>query len=199
MDFLDERVGDESSVLFLLERYVRMVEWFDRDDLDARFEADRANGEEVYNTNLHRFLFQEGGYITQAKARSASGEADLIGGLDTADPLICEGKLFDYRGKSYIARGFHQVIKYAHDYGKSAAYLVIFNRTDRLVQFPDHRPAGSWPPFVETGRVRVHFVVVRALPPAATASKAGKATTVTITLEDVMSLDVGVVGNETAG
>lgn len=43
---------------------------------------------------MQRFLFLDGGYITQAKARSASGETDLLGGLDTDDPLICEGKLF---------------------------------------------------------------------------------------------------------
>ena len=93
IDFLDERVGDQSSVLFILERYVRLVEWFDRGALHAAFEADRANGEEVYNLNLQRFLFQEGGYIRHAKVRSASGEADLIGDLDTDELLVCEGKL----------------------------------------------------------------------------------------------------------
>lgn len=195
IDFLDERVGDESSVLFVLERYVRIVEWFDRNTLYAAFEADKPNGEEVYNLNLQRFLFQEGGHITHAKARSASGEADLIGGLDTDDPLVCEGKLFDSRGKSYIARGFHQVIKYAHDYNQSVAYLVVFNMTEKLLQFPTDGPPDAWPPYVEMAGVRVYFVGVRAVPPPATASKAGKATTVTITREDLTNPDAA-IGHE---
>jgi hypothetical protein len=189
IDFLDERIGDESSVLFVLERYVRIVEWFDRENLHTAFEADKANGEEVYNLSLQRFLFQEGGYVTHAKARSASGEADLIGGLDSEDPLICEGKLFDSRGKSYIDRGFHQVIKYAHDYNQSVAYLVVFNLTDKLIQFPTDGPSDAWPPYVEMAGVRVYFVGVRAFPPPATASKAGKATTVTITRDDLTNPD----------
>jgi hypothetical protein len=197
IDFLDERVGDQSSVLFVLERNVHMVEWFDRDALHAAFEADRANGEEVYNLNLQRFLFQEGGYITHAKARSASGEADLIGGLDTDDPLVCEGKLLDNRGKSYLARGFHQVIKYAHDYNQSVAYLVVFNMTDRLLQFPTDGPTGAWPPYIEMAGVRVYFIGIRALPPAATASKAGKATTVTLTRDDLSNPDAALPGDET--
>jgi hypothetical protein len=194
IDFLDERVGDESSVLFVLERYVHMIEWFDRDARYAAFEADTANGEEVYNLNLQRFLFQEGGYITHAKARSASGEADLIGGLDTDDPLVCEGKLFDSRGKSYLARGCHQVIKYAHDYNQSVAHLVVFNMTDRLLQFPTDGAAGAWPSYVEIAGVRVYFIGTRALPPAATASKAGKATTVALTRNDLSDPDAAVRG-----
>lgn len=189
IDFLDERVGDQSSVLFVLERYVHIVEWFDREQLHVEFEADTANGEEVYNRDLQRFLFQDGGYVTHAKARSASGEADLVGELDTDDPLICEGKLFDRRGKTYIARGVHQVIKYAHDYNKSLAYLVVFNMTDKLLQFPTDGPAGAWPPYVELAGVRVYFIGVRALP-GPTASKAGKATTVTITRDDLTNPDL---------
>jgi hypothetical protein len=41
-DFLSERVGAESSILHTLERYRTRIEWFDRDELYARFAADRA-------------------------------------------------------------------------------------------------------------------------------------------------------------
>jgi hypothetical protein len=49
--------------------------------------------------------------ITHTKARSASGEADVVGDVDTDDPLICEGKIFDGRspGKSYFAKGLNRV------------------------------------------------------------------------------------------
>lgn len=193
-DFLDEQVGGQASVLFVLERYVHRVEWFDRDEIHHRYESAVRNGhvgEDVYDRDLQRFLFLDAGYTTQAKARSASGEADLIGGVDTDDPLICEGKLYDgdRRGKRYLAAGFHQLIKYAHDYKKTVAYLVVFNLTDHLLRFRPDGPAEAWAPYIGDAGVRVHLIVVRALPPTNPASKAGKARTVEISREDLITLD----------
>lgn len=190
-DYLSERVGSESSILHTLERYRTRIEWFDREELYARFDADRANGEEVYNLDLQRFLFLEGDHITHAKPRSASGEADLIGDLDGRDPLVCDGKIFDGsgRGKGYLVKGLHQVVKYAHDYGQHTAYLVIYNITDKLLELPTDGTPGAWPPYTEISGVRVYFVHVRVLPPTATASKAGKATRVTLTKENLTNPD----------
>ncbi len=190
-DYLSDRVGAESSVLHTLERYRIRIEWFDRQDLYDRFEASTRTGEEVYNLDLQRFLFLEGDHLTHAKPRSASGEADLIGDLDGHDPIVCDGKIFDgsSRGKSYIAKGVHQVIQYAHDYGQHTAYLAIYNITDKLLQFPTDGTPDAWPPYVELSGVRVYFIHIRALPPATTASKAGKATPVTITRADLTNPD----------
>jgi hypothetical protein len=190
-DFLSEQVGTQSSILHTLERYRVRVEWFDREELYARFQADTRNGEEVYNLDLQRFLFLEGDHTTHAKPRSASGEADLVGELGSDDALLCEGKVFDAgsRGKGYLAKGVHQIIKYAHDYGKSISYLVIYNTSNRLLQLPTQGPTGLWPPYVELSGVRVNFITVRALPPLHTASKAGKATPVIIGLEDLTNPD----------
>ncbi|MGY5060024.1 hypothetical protein ACWDFR_39170 [Streptomyces sp. 900105755] len=190
-DYLSERVGAESSVLHTLERYRTRIEWFDREELYTRFEADRANGEEVYNLDLQRFLFLEGDHITHAKPRSASGEADLIGELDGRDPLVCDGKIFDgsSRGKGYLVKGVHQIIKYAHDYGQHTAYLVIYNITDKLLQLPTDGTPGAWPPYTELSGVRVYFIHVRVLPPTTTASKAGKATRVTLTHDELTNPD----------
>ncbi|TQJ37025.1 hypothetical protein [Streptomyces sp. SLBN-115] len=190
-DFLSERVGAESSILHTLERYRTRIEWFDREELYTRFDADRTNGEEVYNLDLQRFLFLEGDHITHAKPRSASGEADLIGDLDGRDPLVCDGKIFDgkSRSKSYLAKGVHQVIKYAHDYGQHTAYLVIYNITDKLLELPTDGTPGAWPPYTDISGVRVYFIHVRVLPPTTTASKAGKATRVTLTKESLTNPD----------
>ncbi|OII69879.1 hypothetical protein BJP39_03455 [Streptomyces sp. CC77] len=190
-DFLSERVGAESSILHTLERYRTRIEWFDREELYARFEADRPNGEEVYNLDLQRFLFLEGNHITHAKPRSASGEADLVGELDGRDPLVCDGKIFDgsSRGKSYLVKGVHQILKYAHDYGQHTAYLVIYNITDKLLDLPTDGTPDAWPPYTELTGVRVYFIHVRVLPPATTASKAGKATRVTLTHDELTNPD----------
>ncbi|MFD8931694.1 hypothetical protein [Streptomyces mirabilis] len=190
-DFLSERVGAESSILHTLERYRTRIEWFDREELYARFEADRSNGEEVYNLDLQRFLFLEGDHITHAKPRSASGEADLIGDLDGHDPLVCDGKIFGGkgRGKGYLVKGLHQVVKYAHDYGQHTAYLVIYNISDKLLELPTDGTPEAWPPYTELSGVRVYFIHVRVLPPTTTASKAGKATRVTLTHADLTNPD----------
>jgi hypothetical protein len=156
-DFLAERVGEGSSILHVIERYVHVLEWFDRTELYTKSKAARATGEEIYNNDLQRFLFEDGGYITYAEVRSASGEAYLTGGLEAGESLICEGKLFDDRGVRYLASGLHQVVKYAHDQGKGVAYLVVFNMTDRLLQFPTEDPADQWPPYLEITGVRVYL------------------------------------------
>lgn len=188
-DFLEERISDLSSALFVLQRYVRRVEWFDRVSLHDRFKADTRNGEEVYNLDLQRFLFLDGNYITYAKARSASGEADLVGDVGAGDLLICEGKIFDggSRGKGYLAKGVNQLVQYAQDYKTSVAYLVIFNIDARELDLPTEGPAGDWPRYIEMSGVRLYLVPVRALPPETTASKLGKANPHRITRADLIS------------
>ncbi|MFE9404713.1 hypothetical protein ACFYNY_23575 [Streptomyces sp. NPDC006530] len=162
-DYLSERVDAESSILHTLERYRTRIERFDREELYTRFEADRANGEEVYNLDLQRFLFLEGDHITHAKPPSASGEADLIGDLDSRDSLVCDGKIFDGKGhdKGYLGKGLHQVVKYAHDYGQHTAYLVIYNISDKLLELPTDGTPEAWPPYTDVSGVRVYFIHVR--------------------------------------
>jgi hypothetical protein len=94
-DYLDERIGAESSVLYVLERYVRRVEWFDREDLYRRAMVDAQKVEEVYDADLRRFLFSEGINMPFSQAKSASGLSDVLSELDTDDPLACEVKVFD--------------------------------------------------------------------------------------------------------
>ena len=188
--YLSDQVSLGSAVAHVLQRYVARVEWFDRQQLHDRFKqvTDASGvGEDVYDGDLQRFLFLDAGYITQAKARSASGEADLIGGLDTDDPLICEGKLYrENSGVAHLAKGFAQIIRYAHDYNRTVAHLVIFNLTEPLLEVPTDGPAGAWMRYIEHAGVRVNLLVVRAYPPTATASKAGRARTVEIKRKDLV-------------
>jgi hypothetical protein len=127
-DYLSERVGEESNILYVLERYARRVEWFDRKELHERAMHEPREAEEVYDADLRRFLFSEGINMPFSRAKSASGESDVLTELDTDDPLVCEVKIFDSsRGKRHLASGVHQAISYASDYGKQVAYLVIIN------------------------------------------------------------------------
>lgn len=189
-DYLSERIGNESSVLYHLERYVRRVEWFDREDLYAKYQADTQQGEKVYDDHLRRFLFDQGLDMPFSQPKSASGLSDVIGDLDTDDPLVCEVKLFDAdnHGKRVIASGVHQVVNYAQDYGKTAAYLVIINLSGRALELPTDGGEKDWPHFVDIGGVRVHLIAVRALT-TVSASKMGKAKPVTVTREDLADPD----------
>lgn len=189
-DYLGEQVGAENSVLYVLERYTRRVEWFDRDELHKAFKTNTRNGEEVYNLDLQRFMFLDGNYKVHAKPRSASGEVDLLGDVDE-ELLICDGKIFDGegRGRGYLAKGFNQVVHYAQDHQRSVAYLVVFDMAGRGLEFPSDGPSGMWPPYIEMSGVRVYFVVIRALPPQTTASKLGKAQPYVISRDELLNPD----------
>jgi hypothetical protein len=47
IEYLQEQIGDSSDVLYLLERYVRRVEWFVQESLWTAYQADTARGEAV--------------------------------------------------------------------------------------------------------------------------------------------------------
>jgi hypothetical protein len=165
-DYLGERIGAESSVLYVLERYVRRVEWFDRDDLYARAMQDTRKAEDVYDADLRRFLFSEGINMPFSQARSASGLSDVLADLDTDDPLVCEVKIFDAvnRGIHHLTSGVNQAIQYATDYGKQVAYLVVINLSDRPFTLPSEDDSKNWPPRIIVAGIRVYLITVRALP-----------------------------------
>jgi hypothetical protein len=192
IDYLEQQVGAESSVLYALERYVRRVEWFDKDELHSRYCRDSRKGEEVYDEDLRRFLFSEGINMPFSQARSASGLSDVLSELDTEDPLVCELKVFDgdARGKRHLASGVNQAVQYAQDYGKTVAYLVIINLSGRPLELPSDGASDAWPQQVEMAGVRVYLIAVRALP-TATASKQGRAVPVVVTRADLIDAGAG--------
>lgn len=187
-DFLNERVAQESSVLYMLDRFVRLVEWFDRSTLHEEYNKNTRQGEAVYDRALRRFLFQEGVNMPFSQTKSASGLSDVLSDLETEDPLICEVKLF-IDDKRPLAGGVHQAVLYAQDYGKSSAYLVVINLSGRPLELPADGDEKAVPKYIDVGGVRVYLLPVRALPPATSASKAGKPNPVTISREDLTNPD----------
>jgi hypothetical protein len=178
-DYLIERVGEQSSVLHALERYVRIVEWFDRDQLISDYDTDPQRGEAIFNRHLRRFLFREGIDMPFTEAQSPSGESDALAALHTDDSLVCELKVYDAasRGRRHVATGVHQALLYAQDYGKSEAYLVVVNVSGRPVQIEGDGDDKQWPPYLDLAGVRVHIVLARARR-LKSASKSGPASVV---------------------
>lgn len=187
LDYLSERVGRDSNLLYVLERYVRRVEWFERERLFTEYKAMQSTGEKVYDRDLRKFLFSEGINMPFSQASSASGLSDVLTDLDGDDPLVCEVKLFtgDKRG---VSAGVNQVVHYAQDHSKSSAYLVIINLTGRPLQLPSDGPEGVLPRYLDLSGVRTYLIPVRALPQES-ASKLGTATPVIFTRENFIEPD----------
>jgi len=184
-DFLADHLTDTAAGLHALRRYKERVEWFDRAELHAGFRPGSGHdkGEEYFNNDLQRFLFLDARFVTSAKVRLAKTEPDLLAGIETEDPLICEGKLFEAKSDDAekIADGFHQVTIYAKTYSKTVGYLVVYNVSDRDIEFPHDGAEAQWAPYVEDAGVRVYFIHLRAKVPDKSASKTGKADPVRIT------------------
>ncbi|MEU3251075.1 hypothetical protein [Streptomyces sp. NPDC006997] len=177
VEYLQGQIGSASEVLYMLERFTRRLEAFDQAELHEKYEPDTKRGEALYDRYLRRFLFDQGIDYPFSQPKSASGEADVVSGLEGDDPLVCEVKLYDpdkSYGVPYVAKGFQQAVSYAHDYGKNVAYLVIFNLADQGLQLPTDEEAKPWPPRLHAEGVTVYMVVVQAKP-RPSASKRGKA------------------------
>lgn len=187
VNFLESRIGTESDILYLLDKIKRRIEWFDQEQLYKTCMASERHREEVYDRYIRRFLFDQGVEFPFSQPRSASGEADIISGLETNDPLVAEIKLYDgdSYGITYVAKGFNQAVQYAQDYGKTSAYLLVINLSDQNLHLPSDEDAQIWPPRLHTSGVTVYMVVIRAKP-TDSASKQGKQTTKRILRDDLI-------------
>jgi len=186
VEYLQAQLGAANDILYLLQRYVCQVEWFDRLPLYDAYQRDTTRGESGYEIHLRRFLFGEGIDYPFSQPASASGAADVVADLDSDSPLVCEVKLFDGRRytKRHVAAGLRQALEYARDYRKTEAFLVVFNLSDRPLALPSERPAGDWPPRLHLGDVTVYMVAVRAKPQLP-ASKLGKYDPIVLSREDL--------------
>ncbi|WKX09986.1 hypothetical protein [Streptomyces sp. NL15-2K] len=176
VEYLQEQIGSASEILYMLERFARRLEWFDQAELFDKYEADTKHGEDLYDQYLRKFLFDQGIDYPFSQPKSASGQADIVSGLEGDDPLVCEVKLYSPEKSydvGYVAQGFQQAVSYAHNYGKNVAYLVVFNLSDQGLQLPTDEDTKPWPPRLHVEGVTVYIVTVHAKP-RPSASKRGK-------------------------
>ncbi|MEV0472398.1 hypothetical protein [Streptomyces prunicolor] len=189
VDYLLGELGSASEVLYMLERFARRLEWFDQDELYKKYVDDSKHSEDTYDSYLRKFLFDQGIDYPFSQPKSASGQVDVVAGLDGDDPLVCEVKLYDpsrgYR-VPYVAKGFRQALDYAHDYGKSVAHLVTFNLSDQGLQMPTDEVSKPWPPRLHVEGVTVYLVVVHAKP-RPSASQRGTAKPRVVTRDELVN------------
>ena len=127
-DYIDEQIDDRRTVLSLLLKYKRHVEWFRRNDLRAKFQVNTRKGEKILACDLYAYLHDQG-LDFSIEPSSISGEADMVSAQEGPGRLVADVKIFDPdrgKGTSYLYSGFSQVYQYTKDYNDSFGYLVIF-------------------------------------------------------------------------
>ncbi|MDP3393870.1 hypothetical protein [Sediminibacterium sp.] len=185
--YFHDQLEKSSSIIYLLEKYKRRTEWFTRETLQAKYSDAQKNYEQLLEDDLRMFLFDQGIDYPFSTPKSTSGRADLIGAIDTNDPLILEIKLVDKErnyGKNRVCDGFTQIVRYTNDYNKDAGYLAIFNFSPQDIVF-SFANSNQFPPMLVYNNKSYFFLVIN-LFDHASASKQGKIETMTVTEEDLI-------------
>lgn len=190
-EFLDERLDSRNVMLGLLLKYKQRCEWFHRRrlrELGTEGAERKRPGEESLAVDLQEYIFDQGVDFT-IEPTSASGEADIV--LRDADGshIVLDAKLLalsaapsEFRRK--IAHGVHQVARYCADYNEPVGYLVIFNCDPRIPRIPTESSDGFQYVELQGKQVYITTISIADIP---TASAAGKAHEVEITLADILS------------
>lgn len=175
IDYINDLLDDGNSLLYLLEKYKRRVEWFTHSEILHKFESHTGIGEDVFDDDLRLYLFDQGIDYPFSRPRSASGQPDIVGMIDTENPLILEVKYYDgdkYK-KNRIIDGFAQIVKYTGDYNKNIGYLVVFNLSQTEINIDSEDNTKQFPSRINFNN-KDYFIVVINLNFDKSASTIGK-------------------------
>lgn len=161
--FLHDHLDKINSTVYLLEKYKKRTEWFTKSTLADLYTSATKNYEQIFEDDLRLFLFDQGIEYPFSTPSSVSGRADIIGEIETDDPLVIEIKIFDSKknyGKDRIKDGFTQIVKYANDYNKDVGYLVIFNMDAVEIHLKFSDSDHIFPPTLKYNNKTFYFIVV---------------------------------------
>lgn len=163
INVLHDKLDNSNSVIYLLEKYKKRTEWFTKEVLLDQYNSANKNYEQILEDDLRLFLFDQGIEYPFSTPSSSSGRADIIGEIDTEDPIIIEVKIFDstkgYR-KERIISGFTQAVKYANDYNKDVGYLVLYNLDNLELNFKLSGNSHVFPPSIHFNNKTFYFIVI---------------------------------------
>jgi len=186
--FLHDKLEKSNSTIYLLEKYKKRTEWFTKPNLLLQYKQATKNYEQIFEDDLRLFLFDQGIDYPFSTPKSNSGRADIVGAIDTNDPLIIEVKFLDKEkgyGKSRVRDGFNQIVKYTNDYNKNFGYLVVFNLDNIELDFKLTDSKKIFPPMLTFGN-RIYFLIVINLYTGESASKQGQVESMEITEDDLV-------------
>jgi len=192
-EYVDEHLDDRNFILYCLERYKRICEWFERERLFQMWSAETQRGEKLLALDLYRYLFEQGVEF-HIEPWSVSGEADMVAAQASDNPLIADVKVFNpsrSKGKAYVIRALHQVHTYTCDYNQPLGYVVIFNTSASQLRFSVGNPAQPLPRVLFNNKT-VFFLVIDIFPHSESASERRN-------LEIVEITEAELVGSQKAG
>lgn len=173
VDYIDEELLGARAVQGILLRYKHKCECFCREDLLKRWKARKREGEWVLKLNLFEYL-HDNCFDFQIEPWRVSGQVDLIGAQQTADPLIAEAKVFsDDSSKADIRNGFNQAFQYTQHFNEPIGYLVIFKTNQRDIRIDSDIQYTLFPAIAYSNKVI--FVVTIDISPRLSPSESGPA------------------------
>ncbi len=187
--YMHDSIEETSFVLYLLERYKKRTEWFLAGTLNEKYSQATANYEQIFEDDLRLFLFDQGIDYPFSTPKSGSGRADIVGQLDTVDPLVLEVKIYDsgrgYR-KNRVVDGFKQIVDYTNNYNKTTGYLVVYNLDPIEIVITTSSNEQTFPQRVLFNN-KVYYIIFINLNYDVSASKQGKQKVETIKEEDLFA------------
>ena len=170
VNFIEDRLEEGGSILALLLRYKRRVEWFDRPRLFRAAGKDRSGAERTLDADLRRFLL-ESGVDYPFSRRSELPEADSKVADD--QPLALETRV--HRSDlEHIREGFDQAVAFAVEHARPAGYLVVFNLAPERLVFRTTAPRDQVPSVSTSGK-RIFVVSIQVNPELALDPASGRA------------------------
>ena len=169
VEYIDSKIEDNDSIIYLLEKFKKFTEWFEQRYF---FDLYQSLGEAGLDRAVRKFLFQNGIEYPFSDPKSPSGKADIVSDIDTEDPLVLEIKVYDptksYK-QDYIKKGFRQAYKYSNDYNKNVGYLLVFNASEDLINIKLKNEIGGNTKIEFNGKI-LYIVIVDIYPDKPSAS-----------------------------
>ncbi len=173
VNYIEDRLEEGGSILALLLRYKRRVEWFDRARLYSIARKRPARAARALDDDLRRFLLESGvDYPFSRAAELPDAESRIVDDR----PLALETRLFDPAkscDEDHLREGFVQAVAFATEYGRPAGYLVTFNLTPQRLLFRTSSPRDQVPS-VRSGGKRIFVVSIHTNPDVALDPETGR-------------------------
>jgi hypothetical protein len=172
-EYLDEQLDEQTLVLNFLLRYKKKVEWFNKSLLfkkieEARKDKENRIEEKVLSPHLYEYLFDQG-IEFQVEPKTSTGRPDLV--IDEMrKELAADSKIYDPKNKSYISKGVSQVYTYLQDTGKQFGYFIVFNPSEKMLEFSIDEQTNPLP-HLQIGNKTIFLMTVDINPNRKTASK----------------------------
>ena len=157
-------------------------------DLMIKYKEAKKPYEQIFEDDLRLYLFDQGIHNPFSQPRSSFGRPDIVGLIDTKNPLILEIKIYD-SSKSYkkdrIIDGFNAIVKYTKNHNKNVGYLVVFNLDNIEIEISSEDAEKIFPPKIIFND-KIFYIIVIDLNFEIPASAGGKTKVVTITKEELI-------------